>query len=85
VAHSRQSCVSKLRAARAVLEMQASSKTDEETEMPASPGSSDSPHSGGRKTTDKKSALAQKQALSSTETLVVKYMLHSVYAFARKQ
>jgi len=78
VVHSRQSCVSKLRAARAALEMQTGSKANalhEETEMPASPASSskssDSPRISNRKTASKKSTVVQKRTPPS-EMLVVK-------------
>jgi len=74
VAHSRQSCVSKLRAARAAIEKQTTSKADavpEDTEMPASPGSSDSPRISNRKTSGKKSAPVQKRISSETLVLIV--------------
>jgi len=74
VAHSRQSALSKLRAARAVLEPQTSS-LHEDADIPASPGSSDSPpHTANRKTPGRKSTVAPKQATPS-EMLVIKYTM----------
>jgi len=73
VMHSRQSAISKLRAAR---ETQIGSKaTTLHDEVPASPGSSsvasDSPRNNNRKTANKKPAPAQKLTSPATEMLVV--------------
>jgi len=77
VVHSRQSAISKLRAAR---ETQTGSKANAlHGEMPASPGSSsvgsDSPRNTNRKPADKKLAPAQKRTSPSAEMLVINYIV----------